>query len=390
MKIRFMLHDAYDEGGGVLTVTLALAAELAKRHDVELISVFGHPPPIHPHPPEVTVRRLQSGWVGLASKLPRNRRLARQPSELVPAVESRYDYYSAWTDVLLERWLRGLRGGALVTMQPALSIAAARVAPQGCVVVAQEHRPFDRRARQIRRAYRRSAAGLSFFLTLTQGDARQYRAWLGRRVPVRAMPNGMPVHTGPTSGQDSQLVVAAGRLAYSKGFDRLIEAWTRVAAACPDWQLEIWGEGDLEPELRRQIRTAGLTGRVHLRGFSTQLQRELARASIFVLSSRAEGYPRVIQEAMACSLPVVSTDCPSGPREMISDGVDGRLVPDDDDALAQAIIDLIEAGPEYRRAMGVAAQARVREMGQDVIARRWEQLLLQLDQERTSRQGARR
>ena len=386
MKIRFLLHNAFDAGGGVLTVTLALAEELAKRHQVEIISVFGDPPPVHPHPTTVKVTVLTTRRSRLASQLPRNRALTEQPSELVPPEESRYDHYSRWTDRLLTKRLKKLDGGALVAMQPALGVAAARIAPS-CVLVVQEHRPFDRRPLRIRKAYRRHAGSVSAFLTLTKIDARRYRTWFRPRatVPVRAMPNGLPPYTGPLSEQDERLVVAAGRLARSKGFDVLVDAWRRVADRHPDWRLDIWGDGELSEELAERIEAAGLDQSVRLRGFTRQLQAELARASIFVLSSRAEGYPRVIQEAMACALPVVSTDCPSGPREMITPGVDGLLVANEDAvALADGIIELIESGAERRRTMGAAARARVQGMSQERVARQWEQLLVRLERERAA------
>ena len=390
MKIRFLLHNAFDAGGGVLMVTFALAEELARRHDVEIISVFGSPPTTHAAPAGVRVRTLATRGDRVRGLSPRNRRAARTASELVPPIESRYEYYNRWTDGLLEKRLRKLRGGALVVMQPGLIAAAGSIAPQGCVLVAQEHVPFDRRPLKLRKAYRRHASAMDSFLTLTRSDARRYRRWMRGKVPVRAIPNGMPPYDGPRADHERPLAVAVGRLGVIKGFDILIRAWEAVAAVHPEWELEIWGEGRLEPDLRDQIAAAGLEGRVHLRGFSTQVRREMARASLFVLSSRAEGYPRVIQEAMACALPVVSTDCPAGPREMITPGVDGVLVPNEDaDALADAIIGMIEAGADRRRAMGRAAEERVRDMGQDAIAMRWERLLTRLEREKLDASGGR-
>jgi glycosyltransferase involved in cell wall biosynthesis len=122
---------------------------------------------------------------------------------------------------------------------------------------------------------------------------------------------------------------------------------------------------------------------VRLRGWTSALQEEMAKASLFVLSSRAEGYPRVILEAMACGLPVVSADCPSGPREMITSGVDGVLVPNEDPrALTVAISDMIRSGPEARRALGAAGLRRVEELDQREVARRWERLLSRLERRR--------
>jgi glycosyltransferase involved in cell wall biosynthesis len=122
-------------------------------------------------------------------------------------------------------------------------------------------------------------------------------------------------------------------------------------------------------------------------GWTSTLQEQMAEASLFVLSSRAEGYPRVILEAMACGLPVVSADCPSGPREMITSGVDGVLVPSEDPrALAAAISDMIRSGPEARRSLGAAGLRRVEELDQREVARRWERLLSRLERRRSSQE----
>ena len=381
MKIRFLLHDVYGRGGGVVTVTLGLAAELARTHDVELVSLLGsNAPPVHPLPDGVRVRSLVPADED-AEPLPR--RLLRRwgsgrPSTLIPPAEPRYRQYDRYTDLVLRRYLRSVRDGVLVTMQPGLNIASARHGSAHCIRVAQDHRPFSGRPRGLLEAYRQHAAGLDVFLTLTRADAKRFRRMLGDRVVVRAMPNGSPPYDGPQSSQTSTTVVAAGRLARTKGFDVLVDAWARVAAVHPDWHLDIWGEGGSRAELEAQVARLGLTEQVRLRGFGTELHAEMSRASIFVLSSRAEGYPRVILEAMACGLPVVSTDCPSGPREMIDSGVDGVLVPvEDPDALGAAINAMIERGPEGRREMGRAGRERAEALSQPVVAQRWLKLFRQ-------------
>jgi len=382
LKIRFLLHDVYGRGGGVVTVTFALAEELAKRHDVELISTFGgNRSAVHPLPAGVPVTSLIQDE-GDDQSRPRRLlrgRASKRPSRIIPTAERRFDQYSRYTDLVLGRYLRSLGDGVLVTMQPALNVAAARLGTAGCVRVAQDHRPFKGRPRNILENYKEYAGGLDTFLTLTKADAVRYRKLIGDQVPVRALGNGTPNYEGPLSTHTNRTVVAAGRLSRTKGFDVLIASWVHVAEQHPDWQLQIWGEGGLRPELTQQITDLGLTSQVQLMGFSNQLQEELAQSSIFVLSSRAEGYPRVILEAMACGVPVVSTDCPSGPREMIESGVDGLLVPTQDAAaLGSAINQMIERGPEGRREIGLAGLARARALSQAVVAQRWEKLLSDL------------
>lgn len=133
------------------------------------------------------------------------------------------------------------------------------------------------------------------------------------------------------------VVLAAGRLTEQKGFSTLIQAFARVRQAQPA-RLLILGEGEQRSALEALSRQLGLDSDVRLPGFEANPYRYMARASVFVLSSRWEGLPGVLIEALACGVRLVATDCPSGPREILSDGKYGQLVPVGDvAALAQAI-----------------------------------------------------
>lgn len=155
------------------------------------------------------------------------------------------------------------------------------------------------------------------------------------------------------------VLIAAGRLHEQKGFDVLLHA-LRIVRRTTDCRLIIMGEGDLRPQLQALVEDLDLTDHVSLIGFVANPYAMMSRASVFVLSSRWEGLPTVLLEAMACGAPVVSTDCPSGPDEILEGGRHGLMVPvEDPEALAEAIVTTLKggraSGVDYAKSFSVAA-----------------------------------
>lgn len=141
------------------------------------------------------------------------------------------------------------------------------------------------------------------------------------------------------------VILAAGRLEARKGFQDLIRAFARIAERRP-LRLVIFGEGKLRASLERQIAALGLEGKVVLPGWCANVFAPMARAALFVLPSHYEGLPGVLIQALACGCPVVATDCPTGPREILEDGRYGPLTPVGDvDALATAMMATLIAPP---------------------------------------------
>ena len=383
LTIRFILMNAFSVGGTIRT-TLTTAGELAARHDVEVVSLYRRrTDPALPIPPGVRLRSLTDlreetlerlgGRHGVGARVRLG--LAGRRTRLMSTSDFRWPNFNLLTDVNLYRYLASVHDGVVIGTRPSVNLAVAHLTAPAVVRVGQDHMNLatynDGLKAQIRAVYPK----LDLVSTLTEGDAVDYRRHLRGRTRVECMPNGVGDVGGRRAPLDSKVVVAAGRLSRQKGFDRLLKAWAKVAGDHPDWELRIFGEGHKGPRLRQWIADLGIGGSARLMGFTPRLDEELAAGSLFVMSSRREGFPMVLLEAMAVGLPVISFDCPTGPRDIIREGVDGHLVRDGDiDALAAAMSGLMR-DEARRRTYGAAAVEVAQRYSIDRIARRWETLL---------------
>lgn len=173
-----------------------------------------------------------------------------------------------------------------------------------------------------------------------------------------------------------QTLLAMGRLAFEKGFDLLLAAFALLAKRQPAWRLQIYGEGPLRAELEHIAATLGLAERVQFPGFTKQPFAVMQQADLFVVPSRCEGFSNVLAEAMACGLPVVSFDCPSGPRHIIQNGIDGVLVPPENVSALAAALEQLMADEEERRRLAAAAPKVVERFGIERVMSMWSQLVV--------------
>ncbi|HEU5024040.1 MAG TPA: glycosyltransferase family 4 protein [Spirillospora sp.] len=382
MRITFMLLDAFTIDGTVRS-TITLANELSRRHQVEIVSVLRDADaPVFPLADRVALSALTDTRPGARVRWPnaaRARRLADAPSRLVHPQERCYEYFSAWTDARLTEALRRPRTDVLVTTRAGLNIAAARFAPSGTVTIGQEHLQLGMHEPGILAEITEWYPRLSALTTLTVADREDYERLLPRGAPpVYTIGNGLPERLYPRSRQENRIVAAAGRMVWLKGYDLLIDAWAKVVDKHPDWRLRIYGEGPRREEFRRRATRLGLYNHVLLMDATDDVEGELAKASILALPSRAEAFGMTIVEAFACGVPVVGFDCPRGPREIITAGRDGLLVPPEDtDALAGALTRLIDDG-ELRRMLAAGALASSERHRVGNVADRWDRMLADL------------
>lgn len=144
---------------------------------------------------------------------------------------------------------------------------------------------------------------------------------------VRMIPDPLSIDGFCQNRPEIKRIISIGRYSNEKGYDLLLRIWSIVEKECVDWQLDIYGMGDPTPYVKMVDDLSIDQRRCHLKSSLVNVESEYINSSIFVHPSRSEGFGLVIVEAMACGLPVVSFDCENGPRSIISDGVDGFLVP---------------------------------------------------------------
>ncbi|MGW1978334.1 glycosyltransferase family 4 protein [Streptomyces sp. NPDC001889] len=378
MKISFLIHTIYGIGGTIRT-TLNLAEELAGGHEVEIVSVFRHRDrPLFDIDPRVAVVPL----VDIRPKAPAREKehpLRAEPAEHFLRSEARYGEYSALTDERVRGHYAASGADVVIGTRPGLVGYAALFAPAGAVVIGQEHMTHHHHSEALREELRPHLAAIDALVTVSEGDAAVWR----ERMPlpgtrVLAIPNSVPAPVVAPSDLSDRIVVAAGRLSREKQYEVLIRAFAQVVERHPEWTLRICGWGAEKDRLRRRVLRHRLGNHVHLMGPRSPIDPEWVKGAIAVSTSRHESFGMTLVEAMRNGLPVVSTDCDYGPREIVEDGEDGLLVPvGSADAVARALITLIE-DEGMRRKMGAAALANSRRFDPGAVAGRYADLFAEL------------
>ncbi|MFL6061520.1 MAG: glycosyltransferase family 4 protein [Marmoricola sp.] len=398
--VHFLTYNI-DARDGVCRAVVTLANALAERHPVEIISLyrrdegpayavsdrvrvrylFDHP--AVPRAAADQVRRPAPRYRRRISRHAVRNRLARRPSQL--SVGYGFPNLSALTDRVLAEALYAVRDGVVISTRPALHVAAARLTRPGVVTIGQDHLNFESRSKEIGSMALIELAcrnGLDAFVTLTSADTEDYSRTLPARTRVTSIPNALswPISEPRerTGAHDSRTIIAAGRLVPRKGMGRLIRAFAPVARKHPDWRLRIYGHGRLEAKLAGIVAELGVGDQVTLEGYTSELPAAFAGASVYACASAAEGFPMVMLEALSTGLPIVSFDCPRGPRDIIRDGVNGRLVANGDIPALSAALEQVVADDALRASMSAQALRDAELYLPERIADRWEHLIAEL------------
>ena len=384
-KVFILLVSAWGMGG-TIRAAINLAGYLADHHDVEIISSYRRRD--HPYfafDPRVKVTALDDERPGAVPRHIRPLRavLRRIPSALYNPADIRKHNHNLWTDVQLLRRLRRQRG-FLIASRPGLNMLAADLGAPGLVTVGVEQMNLRSHRNPLRKRMLNRYRRLDGLAVLTDQDRAEYQQALdGGAPPMWRIPNTVRDIEPPQADLSAKRIFAAGRHTPQKGYDMLIPAFAPIAAKHPDWELRICGRGQRTAELQAKIDELGLNDRVTLAEPSEDIPGEMAQASIYVLSSRYEGFPLVLIEAMSKGMAVVAFDCPTGPADIVDDHRNGLLVPARDvEGLTAAMLEMVE-DEDLRRRCGAAAIETAREYTMAAVGPQWDDMLQALLRERT-------
>jgi glycosyltransferase involved in cell wall biosynthesis len=208
---------------------------------------------------------------------------------------------------------------------------------------------------------------LDRFVVLTEEDKASWTELSN----VQVIPDPLAFDIDQVSPLTNKRVIAVGRYVYQKGFDLLLQAWKTVEQQHPDWELAIYGMGDRTPYEQIVTDLQIDRTRCHLYGSTSDIKAEYLNSSLFVFSSRFEGFGMVLIEAMACGLPVVSFDCPCGPKDIVRHNEDGLLVPSGDTELLADALHTMISDKSLCQKMAAAAIINAKRFQLDGIAQCW-------------------
>lgn len=356
MNIALLCGDL-NRSGGTERVSSLIANGLSdKGYDLTLISIVGASNPFYPLSSNVKVISLFNTY---------GRALYRSP--LIVA--------------RLRSCLKKKKIDILIVVET-MSVLFSLPAITGLSVkhICWEHFNFNndlgKKGRRIARQL--AARYCDAVVTLTERDKEYWLQGTKHKNQIISIPNPSPFTVqGNTYSKNSKIVLAVGRLVNIKGYDLLLKAWSKVVKGAPDWQLKIVGEGEERASLTKFIEDNNLSSCVELVGSTKDVQKYYSDAAIFCLSSRFEGFPMVLLEALSFGLPVISFDCDTGPAEIL-EGTGSVLVePYNIKLFVEGINTLIEDA-DLRERISMSSRRKAELYQLENIIKEWDKLIVNM------------
>jgi glycosyltransferase involved in cell wall biosynthesis len=237
---------------------------------------------------------------------------------------------------------------------------------------AWEHSQYEHASNSIKGLRRVIYPYLDRIITLSNHDGNVFSKYIKN---VSVIPNFKPFTSSKTSNYNNNILITVGRLEHEKGFDMLIDSFNLIQDQIGDWKLEIYGEGKEYHSLVERIKSYRLENKVSIKPFTPKIKEKYLNSSIFVCSSRSESFSMVLIEAMECGLPCISFNCKIGPKEIISDDIDGFLVePCDINELSNRM-HLLIMDHNLRVKMGFNAKKKSKKYDVEGTMQLWERIL---------------
>lgn len=193
---------------------------------------------------------------------------------------------------------------------------------------------------------------------------------------IKVIPNPLPFYSEKLSNLENKIAISVGRLEEEKGYDALIDIWEKINQKHEEWILEIYGEGSLKEELENKIKEKKLEKTIKLKGICHNIKEKYLESSIYLMTSKSEAFPLVLLEAMNCGLPIISFDCPFGPRSIITEGIDGYLCEMGNiEEMTEKINFLIE-NKERRKLMGKNARINSLKYKEEEVMEYWNKIFI--------------
>lgn len=215
------------------------------------------------------------------------------------------------------------------------------------------------------------------FIVLTEGNKKE---WNAKNIMV--IPNPLPFKNNKISTLNTKKVLVVGKQSYQKGYDRLLKIWKKISKKHKDWELEVYGKVDKSLGLDRLTMEMKITDSVHFYPPVKDIEKKYLGASIYLMTSRYEGFGMVLIEAMSFGIPCISFDCPYGPADIIINEEDGFLIPNGDIDFFSKKLSMLINSIELRKKFGENALVNVKRFNSDVIVLKWDKLFKKLINEK--------